>query len=272
MKAKYILTGIFALLFSCTQSPLPVGNEMGEEIILDVSSGFEVDTKASATAVTTIPSSLYWGMTYSNGSGKQSTTSKSVSDSKISTGYYQTASPTTYIHYVANTNFTTGGNMSVANNSTDIVAGKVSSNSATPSVTLNHIFARTGSFTCNAQSGYNISGVSWTITGYGSVTGTAGTFSMASQTWTARSAALGETAVSGSSDLYLIPGEYTIKVSYTLSKGDYSKSFTKSGRVTLEAGKINNVSCTAIGGDAQSIVVGVSLSAWTSTSHSMSIS
>ena len=243
-----------------------------EEIVLhlDDEGKFTVDTKA--TAVTTLPSSLYWGMTYSNGTVKQATTSKSVSSSKISTGYYQTLSPTTYIHYVSNLNFTAGGAMTVANNGTDVIVGKSSSSSATPSVTLNHIFARTGTLTCNTQSGYTISGVSWTITSYGSTTGTAGTYNVSSESWTARSAALSETSINSSSDLYLIPGEYTIKVSYTLSKGDYSQSFTKSGRVTLSAGNVNNITCTASGGAAQEIVLSLSLSAWGSTTLTPTLS
>ncbi len=237
----------------------------GEEIVLHIEdNSMDFDNGTKATALTGLPSSLYWGMTYTNGTAKQSTTSKTVSSSKISTGYYQTASATTYRHYVANANFTAGGNMTVGNNSTDIVAGRAQSSSATPSVTLNHIFARTGSLTCNTQSGYTISNVSWTITSYGSVTGTAGTYNMESQSWTARSASLSETALTNSSDLYLLPGEYTVKVSYTLSKGDYSKSFTKSGRLTLSAGKVNNISCTAYGGDAQAITVTVTLTAWQS--------
>ena len=263
MKRFWVKIASFLLLLMGLVGCQKSHDVMCQEIVLhlDDEGKFTVDTKA--TAVTALPSSLYWGMTYSNGTVKQATTSKSVSSSKISTGYYQTASPTTYVHYVSNVNFTAGGTMTVANNGTDVIVGKSSSSSTTPFVTLNHIFARTGTLTCNTQSGYTISGVSWTITSYGSTTGTAGTYNVSSESWTARSAALSETSINSSSDLYLIPGEYTIKVSYTLSKGDYSQSFTKSGRVTLSAGNVNNITCTASGGTAQEIVISVSLTAWT---------
>lgn len=227
--------------------------------------------ETKATPVTAIPSTLYWGMTQSNGTVKQATVSKSVSSSQLATGYYQTLSPTTYIHYVANASFSAGGAMTVANNGTDIIVGKSSSSSTAPSVVLNHIFARTGTFTCNTQSGYTISNVSWTITSSGSVTGTAGTYDMASQSWTSRSSALAETAVSSGSDLFLLPGQYTIKVTYTLTKGDYVATFTKSGAVTLVAGKINNISCTAVGGSATEIVISCSLTAWGTQSVSLTL-
>ena len=228
--------------------------------------------ETKATPVTAIPSTLYWGMTQSNGTVKQATVSKDVSSSQLATGFYQTLSPTTYIHYVGNASFTAGGAMTVANNGTDIIVGKSSSSSATPSVVLNHIFARTGTFTCNTQSGYTISNVSWTIMSSGSVTGTAGTYDMASQSWTSRSSALAETAVSSGSDLFLLPGQYTVKVTYTLTKGDYVATFTKSGAVTLVAGKVNNISCTAVGGNATEIVIACSLTAWGTQSVSMTLS
>lgn len=263
-----ILTAV-ALFCSCSKEH---GSE-GREIILSLSdggAGFEVETKA--TPVTAIPSTLYWGMTQSNGTVKQATVSKGVSSSQLATGFYQTLSPTTYIHYVANASFTAGGAMTVANNGTDIIVGKSSSSSTAPSVVLNHIFARTGTFTCNTQSGYTISNVSWTITSSSSVTGTAGTYDMASQSWTSRSSALAETAVSSSSDLFLLPGQYTVKVTYTLTKGDYAATFTKSGTVTLVAGKVNNISCTAVGGSATEIVIACSLTAWGTQSVSTTLS
>ena len=266
---KAILLGMTVCTLSCQKASLSSGEG---EIILSIEGddGFDVETKA--TPVTAIPSTLYWGMTQSNGTVKQATVSKSVSSSQIATGYYQTLSPTTYIHYVANASFTAGGAMTVANNGTDIIVGKSSSSSTTPSVVLNHIFARTGTFTCNTQSGYTISNVSWTISSSGSVTGTAGTYDMASQSWTSRSSALAETAVSSGSDLFLLPGQYTVKVTYTLTKGDYVATFTKSGTVTLVAGKVNNISCTAIGASASEIVISCSLTAWGTQSVSMTLS
>lgn len=272
----FIIAAVAALSFvSCQKNDRLPNDSEGQEIVLNFGDSFDVETKASA--VTTL-TSAYWGASTgtSTESVKWSTASASVSSGKISTGKYQTASPTSYNYYVANQTFTVAGDMTVANNNTDIVAGRLAaSTSIAPSVTLDHIFARTGTLTCNTQSGYTISGISWKIYGSSSdIQGTAGTYNMKSQTWTAASTKLtSETAITNSSDMYLIPGTYTIKVSYTLSKGDnYTKSFTKTGTVSLTKGKINNISCTAIGGDAQEIVLSVSLTAWGSENKNLTLS
>ena len=270
MRIRYFFFIIFSLLFvlSCNKETLN-SNDM-REIVIGCGDDFQVSTtKASASEIkpADLPGmTVYWGA--SSGSPeavKWSATSATVSGaSKINTGKYQTATPTSYNYYVANKTFTVGGNMTVENNNTDIIAGRTaSSTSTTPTVVLNHIFARTGTLTCNTQDGYSISDVSWMIASYGSITGTAGTFNMVSQTWTARSASLSERSLNSSDDLYLIPGVYTIKVTYTLSKGDYSQTFTKQANVTLAAGYKNNIRVTAVGGNAQEIVMSLSLSSWT---------
>ena len=159
-----------------------------------------------------------------------------------------------------------------AENTTDVIFGYVAaSSSLTPSITLNHIFARTKNFVCNTQSGYSISGVRWQIEGVGTTTGTAGTYDMSTGVWS-KTTALVKQDVNNSSDLYLIPGEYKIYVTYTLTKGDWTGTFTKSGNVTLVAGKQNNISCTAIGGTASEIVLSVSLTAWSDQSVDLTLS
>ena len=196
-----------------------------------------------------------------------------MSSSKINTGHYQTASPTAYNYYVANQSFSVGAttSMTVANNNTDVIAGRTaSSSSLTPSVTLGHIFARTGTLTANAPSGYTISGVSWKIVGKSDINGTAGTYNMTSGAWSAASTKLSsETSLTSSSDMYLIPGTYTIKVTYTLSKGEWSSTATKSADVTLVQGKINNITGTVNNlGGASEIVLSLSVSEWTTNNIS----
>lgn len=273
---KYLAITLLYLssVLSCQKAD-PVTHD-GNEIVIGVNDEFTVDTKA--TAIESIPATLYWGASTgtSTETVKWSAASASVSSSKINTGKYQSVTPTSYNYYVANQTFTVAGAMTVANNNTDIIVGRTaSSTSTTPSVTLNHIFARTGTLTCNTQSGYSISGISWKIVSKGSITGTAGTYNMKSQSWTASSATLSEQTFTSLSDLYLIPGTYTIKVSYTLSKGgsgEYSQSFTKQADVTLVGGKVNNITVTAIGGDASEIVISLSLTAWGSQTLTPSLS
>lgn len=238
----------------------------GGKIVLCVEDGgvqASVDTKA--TPVTAIPSTLYWGATTGSGaeSVKWAAASATVSSGKISTGKYQTATPTAYNYYVANRTFTAGGTMSVPNNSIDIVAGRTASSTLSfPSVTLNHIFARTGALTLNVPAGYTATSVSWRIKSKGAISGTAGTYDMKSQSWTAASTALSDQAFTGSSDLWVIPGTYTVTVSFTLTKGAFTKAYTQAGDVTLVAGKQNNITATTNNDEAAQVSFGVSLSAW----------
>lgn len=247
------------------------------EIILNVGDTFDAVLDTKTTAVTSVPGTLYWGASTGSGTetAKWSSASATVSAGKISTGKYQTATPTTYNFYVANQTFSVGSSttMTVANNNTDVVCGRASSYSTTPSVTLNHIFCRTGSFTMNTQTGYNISSVSWKIVGKSDINGTAGTYNLTSDSWTSASTKLSsDTAITSSSDMYLIPATYTIKCTYTLSKGDWSGTFTKSADVTLVKGKINNITGTATGGGASEIVLSVSLTDWGTQDHTPTFS
>ena len=69
--------------------------------------------------------------------------------------------------------------------------------------------------------------------------------------------------------MYLIPGTYTIKVTYTLSKGEWSSTATKSADVTLVQGKINNITGTVNNlGGASEIVLSLSISDWTTNNIS----
>lgn len=233
----------------------------------------QITAETKATPVTSVPSTLYWGATTGSGGGeatKWSATAASVSSSKIYTGKYQTYSPTTYNYYVSNVSFSTGSNTSMTvDNSVDVVVGRASTSSTTPSVELKHIFARTGTLTMNTQSGYSISNVSWTIAG----AGTGGTYNLRTGAgytdgtgWSSLSY-LYETSIGSGSDYFLVPGSYTIKCSYTLTKGDWSASFTRSASVNLVGGAVNNITGTASGGAATEIVITVSLASWGSQDH-----
>ena len=272
----------FIIAFALASCQKEVAPSSSGEIVFNLQSDsidMGVDTKAT-TAVNSLPASLYWGATsgtrgQSSEKQKWAAASSSVSSGKLNTGKYQTATATAYNYYVSNVSFTipaTGAATMTAENTTDIIFGYVAaSSSLTPSITLNHIFARTKNFSCSTQSGYTISGVSWQIEGVGTTTGTKGTYNLATGAWSSTTA-LAKQSVTNSSDLYLIPGEYKIYVTYTLTKGDWTGTFTKSGNVTLVAGKTNNISCTAIGGTASEIVLSVSLTSWADQNLSLTLS
>lgn len=275
MKKTFIIIACaVAALCSCNKEQMPsVAADKGGEVILAVEGDaldMTVDTKA--TAISSVPSSLYLERTkgtWKSETAMKAAASKSVSSGKINTGWYQTATPTAYNYYLANATitFAAGGSTIVADNATDVIAGctQAATTSTTPSVTLNHVFARTGSVTANAPSGYTISNVSWKIksTSTSNGTGTKGTYNIATKAWSSTTS-LAEQGFTGTSDLYLIPGTYTVSVTYTLTKGDYTASTTKTGTVPLTGGKVNNITaaCPVIGDGAQDIVISVSLTPW----------
>ena len=256
---------ILGFAASCAKSVEPE-NQNPKEIMLCVGGDtIDMQVQTKTTAITSVPSTLYYSMTTgtlgSAETSKKESASGNVGSGEIATGVYQTLSPTSYNYYVSNAaiTFSASGSTISAANTTDVIAGKVTSDTTSPSVTLNHVFARTGGLTLNPQSGYILSNISWKIES--STGGTGGTYNIAKNTWTSVTA-LSSTSLTGSSDLYLVPGDYTLSVTYTLTMGDWKQTFTKKATVTLVAGKVNNISGTASGGDASEISISVSLTEW----------
>lgn len=255
---------ILGFAASCAKSVEPE-NQNPKEIVLCVGGDtIDMQVQTKTTAITTLPSTLYYSMTtgaIGSETSKKVSASGNVGSGKIATGVYQTLAPTSYNYYVSNAAITFAGTGSTisAVNTTDVIAGKVTSDTTSPSVTLNHVFARTGGLTLNTQDDYVLSNVSWSIVS--KTGGTGGTYNIANNTWPSVTK-LSSTPLTETSDLYLVPGDYTLSVTYTLTKGDWKQTFTKKATVTLVAGKVNNISGTASGGDASEISISVTLTAW----------
>lgn len=259
-------------LVSCNKE-IPAGVDR-EEIVLGIVAdvNFAVETRATAiNAVSGLPNTLYWGATTGSSTEtvKYSTTGTARSSANVATGKYQTNPATAYNWYVATQTFTMSATptMTVSNNNNDILVGRTAqSTSTTPTVALGHIFARTGSFTLSAGDGYTATATKWELKSpSNSTTGTAGTYDLKSDAWTAASARLTSyTTVTDNSDMYLIPGTYDIQVTYNLTKGDYSETGkTATSTVTLAKGKINNI----VGNiphptGASEITIGVTVTPW----------
>lgn len=132
-------------------------------------------------------------------------------------------------------------------------------------LSFSHVFAQVGTVSFSAPSPYALSDVTVLITpkvsgtydiyaGYGQTDGTG---------WSG--AADGPTAslnLSASNALYTIPGDYTLTVSYRLTVGDYTDTFTKSAAVSLAGGMVNNISGTVPQGAAESIIISTTLTPW----------
>lgn len=279
-KILLVFLSAAAVAVSCNKEALPSSDE-GKEIVLTLGGeGVEFEVETKTTAITAVPSSLYLERTTGNWkseSAKNASASKTVSSGTISTGWVQTATATAYNYYVSNCDisFASGGSTISASNTTDVIAGctQGATSSTTPSVTMEHVFARTGTLTCNKPDGFDsISSISWTIASKsGGTGGTAGTYNIATKAWSGVTA-LASQSITGSTDLYCTPGVYTITVTYTITKGDYTATHTKSGDVTLSAGKVNNISCTAPVDPTSSITLSVSLTGWSSDNVTLTLS
>jgi len=127
-------------------------------------------------------------------------------------------------------------------------------------LSFSHIFARIGQVSIKAPENYTISDVSASIK-----CSTGGVYDIGASDgngWTADAAADHALSLTEANDLYAVPGKYTLTVTYTLTRAQWSKTMTKSSDITLERGKINAIKGTAAGGDASDIAFSVSVEEW----------
>ena len=276
-KISFVLFALIAVT-ACNKELCSQENSEQQEIVINVDGdGIIADVTTKTSAVTTMPASLYFaGTTGTNTSqtSKWASVSKTVSSNKINTGYYQTATATSYNYYLSNCNMSTaatGCSITADGSSIDAIAGVTkASTSTSPSVTLNHIFGRTGTLSASC-SGYTLTNVTYKLKSKGTTTGTKGTYNIYSGSWSSTTA-LSETTITSSSDLYLIPGTYTLTISGTRTKGDFTNTFSGSVDINIVAGKTHAISATITGDPAVQIVVSTTLTAWSSTTLTPSIS
>lgn len=120
-------------------------------------------------------------------------------------------------------------------------------------LTFDHVLCQLGTIQMKAPETYTVSDLKVTIQPIVS-----GTYDLKADSWTRGSASAavyvvgsanagvsvpstGDGYVSADNDLWLLPGQYTLTTTYTISKGDYSNSFQKTATVTLVQGKNNNL-------------------------------
>lgn len=242
-----------------------------DEIEFRMDSGsFEAEVETKATAVTALSSFNVHCFTGTPGSAETPVFNVGFSGSTSYTGTTKQFWPSTdpgYHFYASNATITpAGGGATIsAANSTDIVVAKCMSPTYKQSNTLtfNHIFARVGEVTVTAPNdGSAVSNLSITFTPK-----TGGTYLINSGTWSSASngsavVLANATGVNASKDTYCVPGAYTLNASYTLTKGAYSKNFTKSANVTLPVGKISAISTTLPNSDVSEITFSVTVENW----------
>lgn len=180
-------------------------------------------------------------------------------------GYHFFASNASLTH-------TSDGNTVAASNDVDVVAAYLPSPTykAVNTLQFEHVFARLGSVTITAESGYTISNVSVRITpkvsgtynlktGYGVTDGSAGWSSVVEA---ASPSVIASQVGANANDLYLVPGTYDLKVTWTATVGDYSQTFTDMpAEVSLTAGKVSSFTAE-LGGLAKQVQFRISVTPW----------
>lgn len=260
MKKIILLTAAGLLCCACSVKDHPVLPDDG--LIRFYAEGLNTTVSTKTAAVTSLDSFNVIATTGTAGSETQVWGPVQFSGSPYSADKYWPASDPKYHFYAANENLSfsaQGCEIPVADASIDIVAAYLPNPSYKTSnnLTFQHIFTRIGTIQVNAPSGYTITDVSLALSAPVS-----GTYNLRTGVWTAGSA-IAQSLHTGTNDVYVVPGTYTLTVNYTLSKGDYTESFSKSGSVTLEKGKINKISTTAPEGSATEIRFSVTIEPWT---------
>ena len=174
---------------------------------------------------------------------------------------YWPATDPGYHFYAANIEIahtSSGATVSPSDASTDIVVAYLANPTFQQqnALEMGHIFAQVGTVGMKAPEGYAVTDMKVSI-----IPRIGGTYNLKSGQWTARgeeqdvtyilgnasagvtvsTEANNETYTGPDNDLWLLPGEYVLTATYTISKGDYSNAFTKTCTVMLLQGRNNNI-------------------------------
>ncbi len=265
------------LSVSCRKGfePFPSHRAEAGEIVFSADGVSSPSSKA--TVVTSMSSFYVYAATGTPGSQSNywcSQVTATKSGDVYQTGkYWARTNPSITSFYACNVSmgpWAAGGAYVYLNNcNTDVICAHLANPTfnASNSLTFNHILARVRYVNLNTQTGYTLSDVSGRIR---SVV-TSGSYNLRTGNWSSLGSGTNTdlatftnnlSAKMSTNDIWLIPGTYTIDFNYTLTKGDYSESFSKSATVTLVAGRMNDIGAVAVGGNAGDITLSVSITDW----------
>lgn len=298
-----ILAGAAVLAVSCNKEGMAPGrvssweqngaaaDEEGIPVIFDLG---DMATKAgpSETVTSTLQSSGFYVIATTGTAGNSAETTSpgftstkfTYASSKYSGGKYWPSTDPSYHFYAASKTMTLSSG-AVTFKPTATIADDVYAYLASPTygssnaLTFNHIYAQVGTCNISAPSGYTVSGLTVKITP--KLPTANATFNVRTGAWSTTAShytngsevtlctATGSTT---DNDLWLVPGEYMLTASYTITKGDYTASFTKTSTVTLVKGKNNNISATLPTPPVADIVFTVTVTAWSNNPVSATFS
>ena len=170
-------------------------------------------------------------------------------------------SDSSYHFYASNTDliYHASGATVIASTDQDVVCAYLPAPSFQEpnELAFQHILARLGNVAMQSPELYSTTVSSISITPYIS-----GTYNIRTQEWSHLQP--GQTIpLSSSNDIWCIPSYYTLTVQYTLSREDYTESFTKSTLIPLQAGKTSHLSGILPQGNASEIEFTVEVADWT---------
>lgn len=266
MKRIISSLAIIAALVACNKVETSVAPspEDGAQIVF-MASGLKADVATKADAVTSL--NTFGVIAEETTTPKQAWSVASVtqSGSDYKTGKYWPSTDEKFAFYASNSAMTyaaSGTTVSPASATNDVVVAyfpyTVASYKTKNNLTFNHIYARIGAIAVNKPDGYDsISDVTLALSAP-----VGGTYNIKTSTWTVTGSAAAQTLAVGANDVYVVPGTYSLSVTYTLTKGDYVETFTKSANVELMEGKVNTITATAPAGEATEIEFTIEINPW----------
>lgn len=284
LKTYMILLAVCGTVLACFLSGCSKDVVLGETeipIVFTAGDFFESQTKASEVTTANLTSFYVTATRGTVGSSESATFTSALftgtpGDTYSGGRWWPSSNP--YYHFYSSSvgmSFDANACTVLASNETDVVCAYLENSNygVRNALVFSHIFARIGSCVVNAPSGFELSGtpvvritpkVSGTYNirtgnGYTDGTGWSGTVK-------------GPVTVLSSSEnnLYLVPGSYTLSVTYVLVKGDWNHEFTKDASVSVIAGSVNNISMTVPSEVVEEIAVSVTLSSWGQHNHTPS--
>lgn len=271
IRRTYILAVIAMTLFlivSCREDSLQYADK-DIAVELDTPIAFALDDLHTKADVTSLSSFHVLCINGALASGYESSV---FSDIFYSTGsgyyegdYYWPNSSVGYSFYASNKslNMSVSGTYLTAEPLTDVVVAKVSSATYKEVVplTFNHIYAKIGYCNVTAPSGFTVSGLKVKMT-----PNTGGRYYVYKGTWsnfTTTTLTLASTTDNTSSiENLIVPGTYTLSLSYTLTKDSYTETINNSLSLTFVAGKKNNIEITLPAGNVTSPGGGLVIDPW----------
>lgn len=225
--------------------------------------GLDVDFSTKVTPVTEMDSFNVIASTGGTGAETQSWTAVATKsgDSYITNKYWPNADPS-YHFYAGNTSmtFTANGATVTSDSSEDIVCAykNLPTYNAPTTMVFHHILTRLGNVTISSSGGYTM-----TVTSVGiKKLRTSGTYNLRTRVWSGTNEIALQTIQEGSNDMYFVPGQYDVSVTFTLVKGDFSGTYTSVGTVDFPVEKICNLAIDIAKDPAVLVSFSVTIASW----------